>query len=169
MATRVYSYGARPPITHGEEVDEHFFLANRYRNDLCALKRRRPEQVAELQRRVFPRIVELESAITELDGSIDELRDAIRKGNSERRAKAVTKEQKSAVDILREQRKPPTPAATATPVELAGAAHAAPSLSALAELAIARYEREEFSPPSEVLPMYLRRSDAEIAWQSRSA
>ncbi|MDZ4825433.1 MAG: tRNA (adenosine(37)-N6)-threonylcarbamoyltransferase complex dimerization subunit type 1 TsaB [Actinomycetota bacterium] len=54
-------------------------------------------------------------------------------------------------------------------VELAGAAHAAPSLSALAELAIARYEREEFSPPSEVLPMYLRRSDAEIAWQSRSA
>jgi tRNA threonylcarbamoyladenosine biosynthesis protein TsaB len=54
-------------------------------------------------------------------------------------------------------------------VELAGIAHSAPSLSALAELAIARYEREEFCPPAEVLPMYLRKSDAEISWEARSA
>jgi tRNA threonylcarbamoyladenosine biosynthesis protein TsaB len=52
--------------------------------------------------------------------------------------------------------------------ELAGPAHASPSLSALAELASARYEREEFVPPSEVLPMYLRQSDAELAWHHRS-
>lgn len=52
-------------------------------------------------------------------------------------------------------------------VELAGAAHAAPSLSALAELAAGRFEREEFTAPGEVLPMYLRRSDAEIAWDRR--
>jgi tRNA threonylcarbamoyladenosine biosynthesis protein TsaB len=50
-------------------------------------------------------------------------------------------------------------------VVIAGAAHAAPSLSALAELATARYEREEFRAPQEVLPMYLRRSDAELAWE----
>ena len=54
-------------------------------------------------------------------------------------------------------------------VELAGPAHAAPSLSALAELAIARYEREEFSSPNEVSPMYLRQSDAEITWDRRGA
>lgn len=54
-------------------------------------------------------------------------------------------------------------------VELAGPAHAAPSLSALAELAVARYEREQFQPASEIVPMYLRRSDAEIAWEQRSA
>jgi len=53
-------------------------------------------------------------------------------------------------------------------VELAGPAHASPSLTALAELALARYEREEFCAPSEVLPMYLRRSDAEIAWEHRA-
>ena len=52
-------------------------------------------------------------------------------------------------------------------VELAGPAHASPSLSALAELARARYEREDFCAPSEVLPMYLRRSDAEIAWDRK--
>jgi tRNA threonylcarbamoyladenosine biosynthesis protein TsaB len=49
-------------------------------------------------------------------------------------------------------------------VELAGPAHSSPSLTALAELASARYEREDFCTPSEVLPMYLRRSDAELAW-----
>ena len=48
-----------------------------------------------------------------------------------------------------------------------GPAHAAPSLAALAELAIARYEREEFCAPDEVLPMYLRKSDAELAWDRK--
>jgi tRNA threonylcarbamoyladenosine biosynthesis protein TsaB len=52
-------------------------------------------------------------------------------------------------------------------VELAGPAHASPSLSALAELARARYEREEFSVAADVLPMYLRRSDAELAWDRK--
>ncbi|MGQ0826096.1 MAG: tRNA (adenosine(37)-N6)-threonylcarbamoyltransferase complex dimerization subunit type 1 TsaB [Actinomycetota bacterium] len=54
-------------------------------------------------------------------------------------------------------------------VEPAGPAHAAPSLSALAELALARYEREEFSAPGEVAPMYLRKSDAEITWDRRES
>ncbi len=54
-------------------------------------------------------------------------------------------------------------------VELAGPAHASPSLSALAELATARYEREEFCAPAEVLPMYLRQSDAELAWDRKGA
>jgi tRNA threonylcarbamoyladenosine biosynthesis protein TsaB len=50
-------------------------------------------------------------------------------------------------------------------VEFAGPPHASPSLSALAELATARYEREEFCAPAEVQPMYLRLSDAELEWQ----
>jgi tRNA threonylcarbamoyladenosine biosynthesis protein TsaB len=54
-------------------------------------------------------------------------------------------------------------------VTIAGAAHSSPSLTALAELAIARYEREEFCPPSQVAPLYLRQSDAEIEWQRKGA
>lgn len=54
-------------------------------------------------------------------------------------------------------------------VEIAGPAHAAPDLAALAELAAARYQREEFCQPDEVLPMYLRKSDAEIAWDRKGA
>jgi tRNA threonylcarbamoyladenosine biosynthesis protein TsaB len=54
-------------------------------------------------------------------------------------------------------------------VEIAGPAHAAPDLGALAELAVGRYQREEFCTPDEVLPMYLRKSDAEIAWDRKGA
>jgi len=54
-------------------------------------------------------------------------------------------------------------------VSIAGPAHASPSLAALGELATARYEREEFRTPNEVLPLYLRRSDAEIEWERKGA
>ena len=53
--------------------------------------------------------------------------------------------------------------------EQAGPAFAFPSGAALIELATARMEREEFSSPWEVQPMYLRRSDAEIEWERRAA
>ena len=52
-------------------------------------------------------------------------------------------------------------------VDLAGPAHAAPSLAALAELAVARYQREEFCGADDVLPLYLRKSDAELAWDRK--
>jgi tRNA threonylcarbamoyladenosine biosynthesis protein TsaB len=52
-------------------------------------------------------------------------------------------------------------------VEVAGPAHAAPSLAALAELATARYQREEFCAADDVLPLYLRKSDAELAWDRK--
>jgi tRNA threonylcarbamoyladenosine biosynthesis protein TsaB len=48
--------------------------------------------------------------------------------------------------------------------EVAGAEFAHPSVAALVELATARAEREEFEPASELRPMYLRNSDAEINW-----
>jgi tRNA threonylcarbamoyladenosine biosynthesis protein TsaB len=51
--------------------------------------------------------------------------------------------------------------------ELAGPAFAAPSATSLVELATARVEREEFVPPLEVRPLYLRESDAEIMWEKR--
>jgi tRNA threonylcarbamoyladenosine biosynthesis protein TsaB len=52
-------------------------------------------------------------------------------------------------------------------VELAGPGFCAPSLAALVELGVARFEREEFCPPADVVPLYLRRSDAELAWDAR--
>ncbi len=49
-------------------------------------------------------------------------------------------------------------------VQILGASAAAPSVTALVELGCARFEREEFQLPTDVAPMYLRHSDAEIAW-----
>jgi tRNA threonylcarbamoyladenosine biosynthesis protein TsaB len=53
--------------------------------------------------------------------------------------------------------------------EQAGASFAAPSATALLELAAARIEREEFSPAWDVQPLYLRQTDAEIEWERRLA
>jgi tRNA threonylcarbamoyladenosine biosynthesis protein TsaB len=52
--------------------------------------------------------------------------------------------------------------------ERAGVDHDAPSATALVELATAKVEREEFQLASELRPLYLRTSDAEINWEGRA-
>lgn len=54
-----------------------------------------------------------------------------------------------------------------THVEVAPAMYAHPSAEALVELAVHRFTREDFDQPFEVQPIYLRKSDAEIAWDRR--
>jgi len=53
-------------------------------------------------------------------------------------------------------------------VEFASPSLAYPQAASLVELAIPRLEREEFDRAFEVLPLYLRKSDAEIAWRNRA-
>lgn len=52
-------------------------------------------------------------------------------------------------------------------VEIASVIRAHPEAAALAELAIPRFLREEHDRLHDVVPLYLRRSDAEIAWDRR--
>ena len=52
--------------------------------------------------------------------------------------------------------------------EVAGPEFASPSVAALVALATARAEREEFEQPGDLRPLYLRQSDAEIAWGERA-
>ncbi len=54
-------------------------------------------------------------------------------------------------------------------VEFAGPAQAYPQATALVELAVPRFIREEFDRLFEVVPLYLRKSDAEIAWDQRAS
>ena len=82
----------------------------------------------------------------------------------------------------RDRRLPPRPAARgrrhrAVPSRVrrararracAGPEFAAPSVAALVALATARAEREEFEQPADLRPLYLRQSDAEIAWGART-
>jgi tRNA threonylcarbamoyladenosine biosynthesis protein TsaB len=51
-----------------------------------------------------------------------------------------------------------------TPVEFASLARAFPHAEALSELALPRFHREEYSRPEDVVPQYVRRSDAQINW-----
>ncbi|HEX5586511.1 MAG TPA: tRNA (adenosine(37)-N6)-threonylcarbamoyltransferase complex dimerization subunit type 1 TsaB [Acidimicrobiia bacterium] len=55
--------------------------------------------------------------------------------------------------------------ATLERAEVAGPAFDAPSAVALLEVAAGRLAREEFVNAADVLPMYLRQSDAEINWE----
>jgi tRNA threonylcarbamoyladenosine biosynthesis protein TsaB len=56
-----------------------------------------------------------------------------------------------------------------TRVEVGTQLTAHPSASALVELAAPRFLREEHDRVFEIVPLYLRRSDAEIAWDKRAA
>ena len=53
-------------------------------------------------------------------------------------------------------------------VEFASSAQAYPLASALVELAVPRFLREEHDRLFDVVPLYLRKSDAEIAWDRRA-
>ncbi len=52
-------------------------------------------------------------------------------------------------------------------IEFASAAYAFPAATALVELAIPRFQREDFDRLYELRPFYVRKSDAEIAWDER--
>ncbi len=52
-------------------------------------------------------------------------------------------------------------------VEFASTSRAHPEAAALVELAVPRFLREEHDRLHDVVPMYLRKSDAEIAWDNR--
>ncbi len=54
-------------------------------------------------------------------------------------------------------------------LDFAGPSTAHPSARALVELAHPRALREDFVSPSEIEPMYLRKPDAEINWQTRDS
>ncbi len=55
-----------------------------------------------------------------------------------------------------------------TRVEFASPSVAHPDAAALVELGIPRFLREDYDRPFDVVPLYLRRSDAEIAWDQRA-
>jgi tRNA threonylcarbamoyladenosine biosynthesis protein TsaB len=52
-------------------------------------------------------------------------------------------------------------------VEVDAGSNAFPSAASLVELAVPRLEREEFDRVYDLQPIYLRKSDAEIAWDKR--
>jgi tRNA threonylcarbamoyladenosine biosynthesis protein TsaB len=53
-------------------------------------------------------------------------------------------------------------------VDFASPAFGSPHASALVELSVPRFLREDFERPYDVVPLYLRKSDAEIAWDQRA-
>ena len=55
------------------------------------------------------------------------------------------------------------------PDAFGGAERAFPSAAAMVDLAVPRFVREEHDSLFDLEPMYLRKTDAEIAWDQRTA
>jgi tRNA threonylcarbamoyladenosine biosynthesis protein TsaB len=53
-------------------------------------------------------------------------------------------------------------------VEFASVSEAHPQATAMVELSVPRFLREEYDRLADVLPVYVRKSDAEIAWDQRA-
>lgn len=104
MDTRVYSYGAKAPTKHGDEVSEQIYRAHRYRNDLCALERRRRERVTAEMRKYFPEVEQLTLAVEAAEKELDAARTEQKKRNARERNRKVGAEAKKQMDALRENR-----------------------------------------------------------------
>lgn len=73
LQTRVYSYGALPPTSGGERMEEQFKLAHRYYNELISIYRRRRERIAQIQKEhgtLGPLLSAVATAESELEAAV---------------------------------------------------------------------------------------------------
>lgn len=77
LPSRIYSYGARPPIEGAELVDAQMELARRYRNALVRVERKRRERVEVALLALSPELTEVEAAIGAANAALSEARMAI--------------------------------------------------------------------------------------------
>lgn len=68
---RIYSYGATAPITNVDLVRAQLRLVHTYRNRLVELELERRRMTDEALRRLCPRLLEVESGITEISSEIE--------------------------------------------------------------------------------------------------
>lgn len=102
--SRIYSYGALEPNLGFTLLTEQIFLSHRYRNDMVALERKRREAVAASTRTHFPRLVELDALLLQIETEIEEVRQRIAADNIRERRRRATPEQQGEVRQLKERR-----------------------------------------------------------------
>jgi hypothetical protein len=77
LPSRLYSYGARPPVEGAELVNQQMELARRYRNALVRVERRRRERVETALRTLSPDLARIEASIDAANASLTEARASI--------------------------------------------------------------------------------------------
>jgi hypothetical protein len=101
---RIFSFGAKPPVTELAAVERQMLLGHRYKNELVALERARREARDEAARRHFPELVQAEADLTAANIEVEAARNAIKNRNSRARAKTQTPEDRARVRELTERR-----------------------------------------------------------------
>lgn len=106
MEHRIWSFGAKSPTIHLEQVREAIFAAHRYKNALVAQEHERRKRVHEATCLHFPRLLTAEGELAQIDFRIGEISDSIRRSNAKSRSRSTgTKEQKAEIAALRSRRK----------------------------------------------------------------
>jgi len=92
LPSRIYSYGAKPPIQGGEIVDQQMRLASKYRNAIVEAELGRRRRVDEALRRLSPELSSIEGLIKETEEEIEIARAGIRKENQRSRSRDANPE-----------------------------------------------------------------------------
>lgn len=101
--TRIYSYGANPPLENLEEVVRQFRLAHDYRNALAKIEIERRDRVSVALAELEPELVPVEAEIKKIEAEIEERRKEGRKENSRKRAKVPSDSAKASIRALTKQ------------------------------------------------------------------
>lgn len=81
LPTRLWSYGAGPPVEGADLVDTQMELGRRYRNTHVRVERKRRERVKAALWTLSPALAKIEAAIATAEVSLQEARDAISQTN----------------------------------------------------------------------------------------
>jgi Putative transposase DNA-binding domain len=103
MSTRIYKFGARPPIDGGEAVAEREISgAHKYFNAMIELARWNLQQKADLREEYLPDFAERNEQIAIVESQLDLERGAIKKQNAVTRKRTATDDQKISIQNLRD-------------------------------------------------------------------
>ncbi len=101
--SKIYSYGAKPPVEGLERVLEQMALMHRYRNRLVEIERDRRGGVEALLRQVAPDLGPLDADVARWGAEIDAERERIWRDNQRQRRRTATPADRARIKALREQ------------------------------------------------------------------
>jgi hypothetical protein len=99
--SRIWSFGAKPPVLCLDAVREQMFAAHRYRNALVELERTRREKVEARLRDLHPELVSLDARIAAEEAELESARTAIKRTNSRSRSRSATPQQRVVIAEIR--------------------------------------------------------------------
>lgn len=106
LPSRVWSYGANPPIENADLVDEQMQLAHRYRNGLVEMEISRRKKVEDALKEMSPKLLDLDKELEKVEKDLEATREMMMKDRASHMHKATRDPAKvRQIKFLKEERK----------------------------------------------------------------